>query len=91
VAAKAKNAKAGKESRTTEPIPADEKIARLLGILATKDIEQVSDRVTLLRAVGFSVPDVAGILGLTENHVRVASHLGRKKRQGRKAPRSKKN
>lgn len=89
MAAKEKSAKGRKEP--TGPISAHEKIARLLGILATKDIEQIRDRVTLSRAVGFSVPEVASILGLTQNHVRVASHHGRKKRRGKKTARSKKN
>lgn len=91
MAAKGKSGKGRKERTTTGLVSADEKIARLLGILATKDIEQVSERVTLLRAVGFSVPEVAGILGMSENHVRVAAHHGRKQRRGRKASRSKKN
>ena len=91
MAAKEKSAKGRKERTTPELVSADDKIARLLGILATKDIEQISERVTLLRAVGFSVPEVAGILGMTENHVRVAAHHGRKKHRGRKAARSKKN
>jgi hypothetical protein len=90
VAAKGKSAKGSMEGAITEVVSADEKIARLLGILATKDIEQINERVTLLRAVGFTVPEVAGILGMTENHVSVAAHHGRKKHRGRKAARSKK-
>ena len=66
-------------------------IARLLGVLATKDIEQIPERVTLLRAVGFSVPEVASILGITENHVRVATHAGRKRRRRKKPIQPKKH
>ena len=91
MAAKGKSGRRGRERPATEPVSADEKIARLLGILATKDIEQVNERVTLLRAVGFTVPEVASILGMTENNVRVATHHGRKKHRGKKAARSKKN
>jgi DNA-directed RNA polymerase specialized sigma24 family protein len=91
VAAKGKSGRGRTERTTTEIVSADEKIARLLGILATKDMEQISDRVTLLRAVGFSVSEVASILGMTENNVRVATHHGRKKRRGKKAARHKKN
>jgi len=91
VAAKGKKGKA-REARTgAELVSANEKIARLLGVLATKDIDQISKRVTLLRAVGFSVPEVAAILGMTENHVRVATHHGRKKQRGTKAGRAKKH
>jgi DNA-directed RNA polymerase specialized sigma24 family protein len=61
----------------------------LLGVLATKDLEQVPERVVLLRAVGFEVSEVASILGMTENHVRVAAHQGRKK-QKRKRPAARK-
>jgi DNA-directed RNA polymerase specialized sigma24 family protein len=91
VAAKGKSGKSRKESAVTDPISANEKIARLLGILATKDMEQVNERVALLRAVGFSVSEVASILGMTENNVRVATHHGRKKHRARKAARRKKN
>lgn len=90
MAAKEKSRKARKNGKTTEPVSADEKIARLLGVLATKDIEQLPDRVTLLRGVGFGVPEVASMLGMTENHVRVATHHGRKKHRGKKAARPKK-
>lgn len=85
----------GGEGRNTriiaEAVSPDEKIARLLGILATKDMEQVNERVTLLRAVGFSVSGVASLLGITENNVRVATHHGRKRHRARKAARPKKN
>lgn len=83
------NRKGGKPSkkvpRPTEPVSSQEKIARLLGIIAIKDVEQLTDRVTMLRAVGFEVAEVASMLGITENHVNVAAHHGRKKRKGKKA------
>lgn len=66
-------------------VPPDEKVARLLGVIATKDLADVNDRVALLRAVGFWVPEVASMLGITENHVRVATHYGRKKRAGKRS------
>ena len=55
-----------------------DKIARLLGILATKDLKQRNDQVATLRAVGFSVAEVASMLRMTEVHVRVAAHHGKK-------------
>jgi DNA-directed RNA polymerase specialized sigma24 family protein len=86
VAARSKNAKSRSKATTTkDSVSAHEKIARLLGVLATKDMEQVSERVVLLRGVGFEVPEVASILGMTENHVRVAAHHGRKKHKGKNA------
>jgi DNA-directed RNA polymerase specialized sigma24 family protein len=60
-------------------IAAEEKIARLLGLLLVKDIKRQTDKVPILRRAGFEVAEVAEMLGLTENHVRVADHLGRKK------------
>jgi DNA-directed RNA polymerase specialized sigma24 family protein len=62
-------------------VPADEKIARLLGMLLVKDIKKKTDQVPLLRSVGFTVTEVADMLGMEENHVRVADHHGRKKRK----------
>jgi len=91
MAAKGKGVEGRDTRTTTETVSPDEKIARLLGILATKDIEQVNERVTLLRAVGFSVSEVASLLGITENNVRVATHHGRKRHRGRKAARPNKN
>lgn len=91
MAAKGKGGKNRKERNVSEPVSADEKIARLLGILATKDMEQVNKRVTVLRAVGFNVSEVASLLGMTENNVRVATHLGRKKHRGKKTARSHKS
>ena len=55
------------------------KIACLLGVFATKDLDQTVDRVILLRRVGFTVSEVASILGITENHVMVATHHAKKK------------
>jgi len=63
-------------------VSAEEKIARLLGLLLVKDIKKKTDQVPLLRRVGFEVSEVADILGMTENHVKVADHLGRKKKAG---------
>lgn len=63
-------------------ISAEEKIARLLALLLVKDIKKKTDQVPLLRSAGFEVSEVAAMLGMTENHVKVADHMGRKKRKG---------
>jgi len=81
--AKAKRRKgptAGADGSGKSRIPADEKIARLLGLLLVKDIKKKTDQVPLLRRVGFDVSEVAGMLNMTENHVKVADHHGRKKK-----------
>ena len=72
-------------SPNREPVPAEEKIARLLGMLLVKEMEQKTDQAAILRAVGFEVPEVASMLGITENHVKVAAHHGRKN-LGKKKP-----
>lgn len=73
------------QGKTAEPVSSEEKIARLLGLLLVKDMESKTDQVTLLRSVGFEVSDVASMLGMTENHVNVASHMGRKRLAKKKA------
>jgi hypothetical protein len=62
-------------------VPAADKIARLLGMLLVKDIKKKTDQVPLLRSAGFAVSEVADMLGMAENHVRVADHHGRKKKK----------
>lgn len=74
-----------KPARHAEPVPAEEKIARLLGMLLVRDMEQKTEQVTLLKSIGFEVAEVAAMLGMTENHVNVAAHQGRKN-LGKKKP-----
>lgn len=62
-----------------EMVPAMEKIARLLAILAMRDLEQKSDQVQMLQAAGFNVAEVAGLMGLTSNAVNVMAHRNRKR------------
>lgn len=67
--------------RNAGPVSANEKIARLLGLLLVKDIRSKIDQVPLLRAAGFEVSEVADLLGMTEHHVSVAHQTARKKRK----------
>lgn len=60
-------------------VGADEKIARLLALLLTKGMKN-SDSVPMLRRAGFDVAEVADMLGMTENNVRVTDHQGRKRK-----------
>jgi DNA-directed RNA polymerase specialized sigma24 family protein len=76
VATKAKSAKLAKGA---QPVSAEEKIARTLGLLLVKDDEQKTDQVAQLRAIGIEVSEVAAMLGMTENHVNQAAFQGRKK------------
>lgn len=60
-------------------LTAHDKIARLLALLVTQNMEQKTEKVVLLRRIGFSIGEVAAVLGMTTNHVKVASHFRRKK------------
>lgn len=71
--------RSGKSTRTADPISADDKIARCLGLLLVREMDQKVDQVALLRSIGFEVSEVASMLGMTENHVNVAAHQGRKR------------
>lgn len=71
---------ATKENARLAGHSAEEKIARVLGLLLIKDVQKKTNQVPLLRSAGFDVAEIADMLGMTENHVMVADHLGRKKR-----------
>jgi len=57
------------------------RIARLLGLIATKDLGQV-EQVGRLRAIGFANVEIADILGITSNHVGVALYEYKSKSKG---------
>lgn len=78
----AKRKRPAADASASSRISTDEKIARLLGLLLIKDIKKTNDQVPLLRRAGFEVSEVAHMLNMTENHVRVADHHGRKKKSG---------
>lgn len=78
----AKRRRVADENGGRQRVSAEEKIARLLGLLLVKDIKRKTDQVPLLRSVGFEVSEIAAILGMTEHHVSVAAHQARKRRGG---------
>ena len=82
---KRNGSRAAKPAKKTEPVGAQERIARLLGLLVVKDISRRTEQVILLRSAGFEISEIAQMLGMTENHVMVPSHHGRKNRGKRKA------
>lgn len=57
-----------------------DKIANLLALMVIKDIEQISEKATILRSAGFQIAEVAALLSMTELNVRVATHAGRKRK-----------
>jgi hypothetical protein len=79
--AKKRNRAASDNNGGGKKVSADDKIARLLGLLLVKDIKKKTDQVPLLRRIGFEVSEVAAMLGMSENHVKVADHTGRKKKR----------
>jgi hypothetical protein len=71
-------AKKQKSGNSSIPIKSEERIARLLALIVIKDIENNNDRVRTLRASGFEVTEIAGLLGMSENAVAVADHRAKK-------------
>lgn len=67
-----------------EVIPPEEKIARLVGLIAIKGLENQDAQVALLRTAGFQNPVVAEMLGISENHVAVAWYKSRRRKRPRK-------
>ena len=55
------------------PVPADEKIARLLAFIATRDMES-EEAALKLDGVGFSAKEIAALLGVGDNYVHVAKN-----------------
>ncbi len=79
--AKAKRSKSG-DPVIRGPVPAEERIARLLALLLVKEIPVKDDKVRHLRAAGFEVSDVANMLNMTNHAVSVADSRGKKKVSG---------
>jgi hypothetical protein len=78
-----RKARAEENAEAGRGVSAENKIARLLGLLLVKDIKKKTDQVPLLRSAGFGVSEVADMLGMTEKHVTVAHVQGRKKKKSR--------
>jgi DNA-directed RNA polymerase specialized sigma24 family protein len=65
----------------TEPLAAEEKIARMLGILAVQNVRGKVEQVVLLRSGGFSIPEIAEMLDLPQNTVSVRLYTAKQKGQ----------
>lgn len=77
--------KGGKTSEAAEPVSAQDKIARMLGILAVRDKAEPADQVVLLQGAGFEKAEIASMLGISENNVSVINYrLRNKKKRGKK-------
>ena len=79
---KAKKAagKLGQERNTnrTEPLRSEEKIARLLGLLATQNIKWKPAQATMLRGAGFTNAEMAEMFDISDNAVSVLLYTAKK-------------
>jgi hypothetical protein len=77
--AKAKAKRTQSENKPAEiPISAEDKIARLLGLLLIKDIKNQGDQLVQLEKAGFKITDIAAMLGISGNQVSVVSYQVKK-------------
>jgi DNA-directed RNA polymerase specialized sigma24 family protein len=63
-----------------EPVRSEEKIARMLGIIAIQSVKGKVDQAALLRSGGFSHGEIADILGVSENSVSVFLYQAKQKK-----------
>jgi DNA-directed RNA polymerase specialized sigma24 family protein len=56
------------------------RIAKLFALYLLRDVEDEGEKVTRLKAVGFSAKEIGALLDKTENNVRVTISLAKKKR-----------
>jgi hypothetical protein len=68
---------AAAEKAAANGSPALDRIAGLLALIATKDMQK-DDAALALDAIGFSAADVSGLLGVNSNYVQVARFRRRK-------------
>jgi hypothetical protein len=67
-AKKQANKSAAKSSVRQEPLRSEEKIARLLGLIAIQSIRSKPEQVTLLRGAGFTIPEMMEMLDLPDSN-----------------------
>lgn len=61
--------KGGNSSAAIETLTAHDKIARLLGILAVKDVSDSADKVVMLQGAGFGSAEISSMLDITRNTI----------------------
>lgn len=59
---------AAKPSIRLEPLRSEEKIARLLGLIAIQNIRSKPEQASLLRGAGFTIPEMAEMMDLQDNN-----------------------
>jgi DNA-directed RNA polymerase specialized sigma24 family protein len=60
------------------------RIAKLFALYLLKDVDDEGEKVTRLKAVGFSAKEIGALLDKTENNVRVTISLAKKKKKASK-------
>jgi len=73
VAKKARRAAASADENAEKGTPALDKIAGLLALIATRDMDKDSSALKL-DAIGFTSREIAGLLDVGTNYVNVARH-----------------
>lgn len=79
--------KSGNSSAAIETLSAEDKIARILGILAVKDVPDSADKVVMLQGAGFGSPEISSMLDITRNAIDLINFRRRqrgKKKSGKK-------
>jgi len=74
-------------SSATETLSAEDKIARILGILAVKDVVDSADKVVMLQGAGFGSGEISSMLDITRNTIDLINFKRRqrvKKKNGKK-------
>ena len=79
-------AKGGNSSAATETLSAHDKIARLLGIIAVKNVSDSADKVVMLQGAGFGSAEISSMLDITRNAIDLINFKRRraKKKSGKK-------
>ncbi|MGA8429802.1 MAG: hypothetical protein WB729_08280 [Candidatus Sulfotelmatobacter sp.] len=79
--------KSGNSSAAIETLTAEDKIARILGILAVKDVADSADKVVMLQGAGFGSGEISSMLDITRNAIDLINFKRRqrsKKKSGKK-------
>lgn len=74
-----------KVSSTQDVIAADAKIARIMALGAVAEFANNPEKCVFLRSVGFTNPEIAAMLNMSNNQVAVAFVQSRKKKRKKRA------
>lgn len=72
-------------SSPPEIVPPEAKIARLIAMAAIKELSSNIEKSVFLRSAGFTNPEIAAMLNMSNNQVAVAFVQSRKKKRKKRA------